>query len=388
MNKEQTEKLYLERCKLFRDAIAFKKPARVPYYANIWTWRWTDAGYTVSEVCNDYEKVKIAMDLFFSKYNVDAVVDSGVRNPFPLVNTLGHSWYDNLGNEKFNCGDKFCFDVEDYDAMKENFVKALWEIGQFKKFPDAKNYTPEQYAKAAKSLQELYEVRDWLVKDLARGKYGCFTGWTPNVVGFELMYNFFRGIKGVSLDLRRNPQKLKEVCLAIDEVVLDPVIQQLRSLPKGYNMERPYDEFSLMLAHTVLSEKQFGDIYWPAFKKYIDTFAETGKQLFVFSEGNWIRFADFFDEVPKGVVALQVELDDIYEVRKRNKTITLCGGLQNSVMGNGTPQECVEMAKRAIDTLGKDGGFILSENKMCSYPADAKPENVKAVAEFASQYWL
>ena len=45
------------------------------------------------------------------------------------------------------------------------------------------------------------------------------------------------------------------------------------------------------------------------------------------------------------------------------------------------------MAKRVIDeTGGKEGGLILSENKMCSYPGDTKRENVLAVLEFLETY--
>ena len=42
--------------------------------------------------------------------------------------------------------------------------------------------------------------------------------------------------------------------------------------------------------------------------------------------------------------------------------------------------------KRLFDELGKDGGFMLTQDKMVSFRNDANPENVKAVCDFVREY--
>ena len=60
--------------------------------------------------------------------------------------------------------------------------------------------------------------------------------------------------------------------------------------------------------------------------------------------------------------------------------------MKNSMLGNGTKQECLDYAKRLIDELGADGGYLFSQDKMGSYRIDANPENLKAVCDFVLDY--
>ena len=59
---------------------------------------------------------------------------------------------------------------------------------------------------------------------------------------------------------------------------------------------------------------------------------------------------------------------------------------KNEILGRGTKQECLDLAKRLIDDLGSQGGFILCQPKMGSYRNDANPENLKAVSDFVLDY--
>ena len=81
---------------------------------------------------------------------------------------------------------------------------------------------------------------------------------------------------------------------------------------------------------------------------------------------------------------MQVEMDDIYELRKLYPNIALWGGLPVDLLGNGTPEQCVDAAKKAINELGE--GFVLMPNKMLSYKYDCRPENLKAVSEYVHTY--
>lgn len=58
------------------------------------------------------------------------------------------------------------------------------------------------------------------------------------------------------------------------------------------------------------------------------------------------------------------------------------------IIGHEAPETCVNYARRVIDDLGTDGGLVLMPNKMVSYPYDMNSDNLKAVAEFVSEYYI
>ena len=48
----------------------------------------------------------------------------------------------------------------------------------------------------------------------------------------------------------------------------------------------------------------------------------------------------------------------------------------------------VDYARKLIDELAYDGGYIFSTVKMLSFPQDAKRENLKAVCDFVYEYQI
>ena len=79
---------------------------------------------------------------------------------------------------------------------------------------------------------------------------------------------------------------------------------------------------------------------------------------------------------------------EMARIRKALPNVAIMGGMTTDLLSNGTPEDCVAYAKRLCDELGRDGGFIFSENKMLSYRNDAKSENMLAVCDFVSSYRL
>ncbi|MBQ2085289.1 MAG: hypothetical protein II464_03370, partial [Oscillospiraceae bacterium] len=132
--------------------------------------------------------------------------------------------------------------------------------------------------------------------------------------------------------------------------------------------------------------RQFERFYWPYLKKLLDTYAEKGMNIRLFTEGSILRFADHFKDYPKGLLTFHLEQDDPFEFRQALPNVAIMGGMTTDLLSNGTPDECVAYAKRLCDELGREGGFIFSENKMLSYRNDAKAENMKAVCEFVDSY--
>ena len=162
---------------------------------------------------------------------------------------------------------------------------------------------------------------------------------------------------------------------------------QLPTLKKIVSEDHPdyiCDVYSPMLGHSILSAQQFGELYWPYFKQIIDSVAENGRRLHIFCEGEMLRYAEFFQEIPKGILILHLEQDDIREVRRKCPNLCLAGGFPIEILGNGTPQQCIDTARQLIDDMGE--GFIFSTTKLAAYADDARRENLLALNEFVRGY--
>ena len=101
------QELKQHRIQLFRDCASWRKPERVPFLANIVTWKIIDSGYKFSEALHDYDIMGKCVTNFLDKYNVDVLTDTGVRDPMRIPEAIGESYYyvndeaaDNMGNKE------------------------------------------------------------------------------------------------------------------------------------------------------------------------------------------------------------------------------------------------------------------------------------------------
>lgn len=391
MGKEELKK---ERIQLFKDAIrGEKKPKRVPNFGNLWSWKICDSGYKLSEALNDYAVMEKVLRHTFETYKIDTCYETGWRNPIQVTESLGNDEY--IINDETNSIsiDDQCFmEPEEYDALISNPKKFLWET-----------FLPRKY-KLLKSEDNAGDFRNMLMK---YGEFGQFMGKIskmegeeygipdfadPNAAidywgnGYEMLFCIFRGIKGLAYDIRRTPDKVLAAIEALDETFALPRLERGKQQPKGTNMNYCVDNNPVMLGHTILSPKQFEKFYWPHLSRLIDLAVNEDKLIYLFVEGDSERFYDFFQEFPKGHFAIHTEQNDIFEMKKRLPNVTVCGGMTSELLGSGTPQECVDYAKKLIDELGYDGRYIFSENKMISFKYDCRSENLKAVCDFVYNY--
>jgi hypothetical protein len=217
-----------------------------------------------------------------------------------------------------------------------------------------------------------------------RDEYGALQTTPPGgmlLTPIEELMNFLRGFKASVSDLRRHAGRLSELTEAMFETQCAPAIQRaLDADHSGY--VAPLS--TAMLIFGVLNPVQFEQLYWPHLKRVIDAAVVQGKHLFIFCEGPLLRFAEFFEEVPKGTVLMHISIDDIFEVRRRLPNLALAGGMQSGLVANGSEEQCIAHARRLIDELGP--GYVLSSDMILSYPHDARREDLLAVNRFALDY--
>lgn len=381
------KELFDYRVKLFRDAQAWKKPDRTPLSANVTHWMFHDAGYTTAYAVRHYDIVEKSMVRFVQKYKVDHLNlwMSGFRNYDAVTDLLGDTLYQGNDENLLNSIVENKCSPEEYDYFIEDMTKATWERVFSRSYPRMKDMSPREFAESVKEHWHYRQERE-RIDTRMRDEFGILVE-KETAMGWSCLENVFsgmRGVRGLSMDLRRHYDKLKEFTRVNDQGTADWAISTLQY--DGFKMTEPYDCMISMLPHVVMRPKQFEELMWPVFEPILQYCAEHGKQIMNFSEGSWKALGSYFNQFPKGTICMMVESDDPYEIRKEFPNLAIYGGLDTSVLASGTPQQCIDMAKRAIDELGRDGGLILAPNKMLAYPNDAVAENLEAVCNFVSEY--
>ncbi len=401
---EEIKNMLEAKVKRFRDAQRWVKPDRTPFMAHLITWQFLDAGYTLAESSRDYDIKRDAMIYAETHYKFDHIncIGSGFRNVFKVTDSLCGTGDTNTeritgeANTKSVQSDgasgvmtaifEGFIKPEDYPAIKENYTRALWEKALFRRYPAAKNYTPEQFAMAAATMWEYLGARQQLDSEL-RFAYGdpmeTVIAYYGNM--FEELFNTLSGIKGLGIAMRRNHDELLDLCTTADIQRFEAFKGQAGALPDCETTEC-YDYIGSLLSQNIMTKKQFEEFLLPGQKLFLDFTKDMGKLAYYWSEGTILPCADFYNDYPKGVVTMMIETDDPYMIREKYPNIAIQGGLFNGHLGNGTPEQNIEDAKKAIDTLGRDGGLVLASNKMVTYECDLKRENLIAIGEFLESY--
>jgi hypothetical protein len=374
--------VFQDKIQKFRDAMAFKKTRTVPLLCNVTGWAINDSKYSPAQAYYDPDKMWELVIEFGQRYDYDAYQTNGFTYLFPVYDALGGGSYQ-LDKETgaISVVDSNLIHPEEYPEYArdpDRFMRKAFS----RKYP---NLTTEQF------LDAMVQFMTWgnyagsagekIFKNILRrpitNRMDCIC--MPPI---EILMNAsLRGIKDISIDLRRHRDLLEEFFEGCWEKVQRPGLMKIVSED---HPDYICDVYSPMLAHSILSEKQFAELYWPYFKQIINIVSENGRRIHVFCEGEMLRFADFFQEVPKGLMILHLEQDDIREVRRRCPNLCLAGGFPIEILGNGTAQQCIDTAKQLIDDMGE--GFILSTTKLAAYKDDAKRENLLALNGFVRSY--
>ncbi len=267
-------------------------------------------------------------------------------------------------------------------------LKMLPPLGSFASLgmgmsPIAMISQPE-LAKAFKLLYEMGEVcKPWTMagisfiqdlKNLGYPQIELVGGMAP----FDQLSDLFRGMRGLMLDMFRQPEKLLEVM----NEMLPSTLKRIKFMPKGENrivMLGPHRG-----ADGFMSVKQFETFYWPYLKSLILCMIDEGFIPYMFWEGNYTTRLEYLTELPPGKVLHRFDQTDIFRAREvLGKDHCISGGLMPSLLKAGSVDDVKAVCKKIIDGVGKDGAYVMSTS--CGLD-EAKIENVKAMFEFTREY--
>ncbi len=379
-----------ERKQLVCDTIRHKsKPKRVPLFSNTWTWKICDAGYELNDALRDYDKLFASVCRHHEKYGYDMYIDMGTRNPIRFSDALGGGiYYIDEEKNRISYRDKCLMQADEYPLLIEKGLKRFY-------FEDVleRKYGWKEHDEAMRHLDAAMSEYRSLKAYTARvcrcfyEEYGVprLNAAKP-VLPADMLFINLRGVKGWSMDLRRNAEFMQQAMETIDAFYGGIVSDTLAAYRERDDTYMPF-RFS-SLSHNVMNPHQFGSYSWPYIKKITDELEKHDCIALFFAEGSVSRLTDFLREIPSGRIALLLEMDDPEEMKKKLPNLTIVGGYPVNLLADAGEQECIEAAKKLIDKMAYDGNYIFACNKMLSFPDDARGENMLAVNSFLREYTL
>jgi len=407
------QQLLLEREKRIIDAVALKKPDRVPI-ACLWDFfpaRWK--GVTVKDAMYDHQVMFDTWVECMRHFAPDTV-----DNPFPLrgfgpllealdfqhLRWAGHGLHDNRSYQfveievmKAEEYDHFLFDPSDF-MVRRFWPRVYKSFAPLEKLPPLNQVisyfwgihnavfllSPEMESMRTAMIEAGKASAETLKWAAAYGKRMAELGFPASYGGFsqvpfDTLGDFFRGTKGIMMDLYRRPDKVIAASEKLLPIMIEAAIASTRrtGIPRVFiPLHKGLDNF--------MSPQQFNRFYWPHMKELVEAFIREGITPWVLAEGVCNRRLEAFRDVPAGKVIYHFEATDIF-LAKRIMRDRCCirGNVPMSLLTVGTPEEVKAYCKKLIDVCAVDGGFIMDAAAPLS---DARPENVQAMFDFTKEY--
>ena len=412
MEKHRDE-LFQERIKRIQDAVELKCPDRVPFTPFLTFFPVKYSGLGFEEAMHDYGRLSSAVKKFMMDFQPDAFPDTfRILAWAPTLEILDYKqlvWPGHGGKSEvtYQFVEGEYMKVEEYDAFLEDpsdfllrcFSTRAWGALQplqrlhplswawYTRMPSYVSvFGRPEVARALESLIKAGQEAQRMItaaSDLTREMESL--GFPRQFVSstyapFDYIGDFFRGTRGIMLDMYRNPDKL----LAAIDKVLPSLIEQAISVSRTPGVNRVFIPLHKGL-DSFMSPAQFKTFYWPSLKKLMLACIDAGFTPNPLFEGDCTSRLETIRDIPRGKAVYWFERTDLFKAKEvLGDTVCIEGGVPSSLMIGGTPEQVRAYCLRLIDVVGKGGGFIF--NGDVGIPDEARIENVRAIVDTVKQF--
>jgi hypothetical protein len=173
---------------------------------------------------------------------------------------------------------------------------------------------------------------------------------------FDFMSDTLRGMRGVMTDMLRHPDLLLEA----EQRVLDIQLEHAVAFAKATGLR-----FAFIPLHRgsdgFMSIAQFERFYWPQLLEMQLRLIEAGITPACFYEGVWNKRLGYIADLPRGKTVGWFQRSDIFAVKEvAGKTLCIMGGMPNTLLQAGTPEEVRDRTREVCQRVGAGGGFIMA----------------------------
>jgi uroporphyrinogen-III decarboxylase len=408
-----TEKAYKERIGLIKDAIQLvKPPQRVPVCPAASFFPACYAGLTLYDAMYDYGALARIWEKYCVEFAPDAYDGPGLMPPGKVFDLLNYTLFKWPGHgvskeRSYQFIEGEYMRAEEYQDLIDDpsgyflrvyFPRIFEALKPFEIMPllpvisELVLVCPAILPLGTPDLQKaLHVIMDaaseatrWADKVQAldktlKGKgYPILSGGLARAP-FDVIGDSLRGTAGVMMDMYRHPEDLLEACERITPFMVKAGVEA------GKSSGHPIVFMPLHKgADGFMSDNQFRTFYWPTLKKVIIGIVNEGFVPYLFAEGGYNSRLEVISDLPKGTTVWWFDRTDMAHAKKTvGKVACIAGNVPLGLLCTGSEDQVKDYCKGLIDTMGKNGGFILSAGAGME---DAKPNNVKAMIDFSKVY--
>jgi hypothetical protein len=201
-----------------------------------------------------------------------------------------------------------------------------------------------------------------------RNKYGYVPGFITNqqvVAPFDFIADELRGFKGIVMDIRRYPDKVKAAVEAITPLMMRLAIPAV--------MRPGMITFIPLHMACYISRQAFEELYWPTLEYVIVELDKIGIGSFIVAQQNWTRYADYLERLPKTTILSVEDGDPKIFTETFGKNHVFGGFYDPTITLARSKEECIDEAKRLFDICMKSDYFYF---RFCRGIMDIKSVNV------------
>jgi uroporphyrinogen-III decarboxylase len=395
------------------DAVALKRPDRVPVAFHTMLWYAKYGGISYRELMYDYDKAAALGRKAILEFDPDIysppqqfttlgpVLDAA---RFKQLQWPGHGVGD---NQPYQYLDREYMKPEEYDDylfdptgfwLSTYMPRVLGAAEGLESLPALPGYfymrlvmgtrafAHPKVVQAFANLRAAGEVANGLVAALNEftremdGRGYVLGQGAVSIAPFDLIGDYLRGARGILTDLYRRPDKVLAACEKAIPFILKAAISTCRASSSRFVFIPTHwapDNF--------MSVEKFRRFWWPSFRKVLMGLIEADLVPVPLWEADCSSRLETIADVPPGKAVYWFERTDLARAQSVLKGITcLRGNLSPSLLNTGTPEQIDAAVRGLIETIGRDGGFIL--DGAFGVPDETPVENVRAMYKAARKY--
>ena len=407
---EAGERLYKEREKRVTDAIELRTPDRVPIIVRFHFFPAKYTGATTEELMYDPKKAEESYWKVIRDFEPDMIQNPFERYLGPLLDALDcrqarwpgrnlppHLPYQFIEQEYMK--------AEEYDHLLSDpsdfIVRRLWPrifgslkgLEKLRPLHNAVSYSvgmqtafgAPEVLEALDALRKVSEESIKIIsytrmfKEASRKEGFPMEAEAATQAPFDFLADFFRGTKGILLDMYRRPEVVVRACEKVLPFLIERAVMPARASgnPRVFiPLHKGVDG--------AMSREQYLKFYWPTLRELMLALIAEGLCPCPFFEGEYASRLDIIKDMPAGKACYKFETMDMVKAREiLGEGICLRGGFPVSLLVTATPDRVREYCKKLIEGVGKKGAFIMDASTGLD---DAKPENVRALFDATREH--
>lgn len=390
------DRRYSERLRRYTTAMRNEKPDRVPIRPFVAEFASKYAGITCQQATHDFEGALMATRKCAMEFDWDATVGNMIYVWTGLTEAIGLTYYGAPGiHVPADVGFQYREPAEDnahmradeYDALIADPTGYLFNTWLPRVSKDvAPIGAPVTYRNNLSFLKGGMAMLHYFTALGAQNdKLKTECGMAPAIGGIlkaplDILGDKLRGYYGLTNDLIEQPEKVLRACKALMPHLMHVAVTSAdpdKLAPITIWMHRGCVPF--------VTPETFDTIYWPTLRPIIETLWGNGYQVLFYAEGNWDAHLEAFTDLPAGSIVFHVDRSDYRKAhRVLHHKFAISGGVPNTLLALGRPQEVRDYCKRLIDEVGADGGYIMDASAIVQN--DAQVHNVQVMTQFTREY--